>query len=76
MAELDEAKEFLTTLRVFFTVAVVIMVAIGGGISNSYRTQQFDIIFWLGLAIEFLLFLFIFAIIKKIKQKTREIKDL
>jgi hypothetical protein len=76
MAELDEAKEFLTTLRVFFTVAVVMMVAIGGGIANSYRTEQFDIIFWLGLVIEFLLFIFIFAIIKKIKQKTREIKEL
>ncbi len=76
MADLDEAKEFLTTLRVFFTLAVVVMVAIGGSITNSYRILQIDIVFWLGLVIEFLLFIFIFAIIKKIKQKTREIKDL
>ena len=35
MAKIDEIKEYLTTLRVFFTVTIAIMVAIGGGLISS-----------------------------------------
>jgi hypothetical protein len=36
MAKIDEIKEYLTTLRVFFTVSVAVMIAIAGGIISSY----------------------------------------
>jgi len=76
MAKLDEIKEYLTTLRVFFTVTIAIMVAIGGGLISSYRQELYDIIFWIGIISELILMLSVVFTIKKIKFKTREIKDL
>ncbi len=45
MAKIDEIKEYLTTLRVFFTVTIAIMVAIGGGLISSYRQEIYDTVF-------------------------------
>ena len=49
MAKIDEIKEYLTTLRVFFTIAIAVMVAIGGGLVNLYRYEIYDIVFWIGV---------------------------
>ena len=76
MAKIDEIKEYLTTLRVFFTVTIAIMVAIGGGLIGSYRKEIYDIIFWLGVVSEFILMISIIFTIKKIKSKTKEIRDI
>ena len=76
MAKIDEIKEYLTTLRVFFTVTIAIMVAIGGGLISSYRQEIYDTVFWIGVISELVLMISVVFTIKKIKQKTREIKDL
>ena len=76
MAKIDEIKEYLTTLRVFFTVAIAVMVAIGGGLVSSYRQEIYDIVFWIGVISELVLMVSVVLTIKKIKNKTREIKDL
>ena len=76
MAKIDEIKEYLTTLRVYFTVAMAIMVAISSGLISSFRQETFDIVFWIGVLSELILMLSVVFTIKKIKQKTREIKDL
>jgi len=66
----------LTTLRVFFTISMAIMVAISGSLISSFRQEIYDVVFWTGVLSEFILMLLIVFTIKKIKQKTREIKDL
>ena len=76
MAKIDEIKEYLTTLRVFFTVTIAIMVAIGGGLISSYRQEIYDAVFWIGVMSELILMISVVFTIKKIKQKTREIGDL
>ena len=76
MAKIDEIKEYLTTLRVFFTVTIAIMVAIGGGLISSYRQEIYDTVFWIGVISELVLMVSVVFTIRKIKQKTREIKDL
>ncbi|SFV70638.1 hypothetical protein MNB_SM-5-181 [hydrothermal vent metagenome] len=76
MARIDEIKEYLTTLRVFFTVTMAIMVAIGGGLISSYRQGIYDTVFWMGVLSELVLMITVVFTIKKIKQKTREIRDL
>lgn len=52
------------------------MVAIGGGLVNSYRYEIYDIVFWIGVISELVLMVSVILTIKKIKNKTREIKDL
>jgi hypothetical protein len=76
MAKIDELKESLNTLRVFFSVIIALMVAIGSGIVNSYRDNILDIPFWVGFIIEAILLICIIIIIKKINLKTKEIGDI
>jgi hypothetical protein len=76
MAKIDEIKEYLTTLRVFFTVSVAVMIAIAGGIISSYRHENFDVIYYLGILSEIILMISVVLLIKKIKSKTKEIGEL
>jgi len=76
MAKIDEVKEYLTTLRVLFTVTIAIMVAVGGGLVNSYRKEIFDVVFLLGMISEIVLMFSVVLTIKKIKLKTKEIGEL
>jgi DnaJ-domain-containing protein 1 len=76
MAKIDEIKEFLNSLRVFFTVVIALMVAIGGGLLGSHRQNIYDVAFWFGFACEIVLALIAIIIIRKIKTKTREIGEL
>jgi hypothetical protein len=52
------------------------MVAISGSLISSFRQETYDIVFWIGVISELILMVSVIATIKKIKQKTREIKDL
>ena len=76
MAKIDEIKEFLTTLRVFFTVSIAIMVAVGGNLIKSYRNNIHDTVFFLGFTTEIILAIMVIIIVKKIRKKTKEIGDL
>ncbi len=76
MAKIDAVKETLITLRVFFTVTIAMMIAIGGGLVNSYRQEIYDIMFWIGIISEVILMISVIFTIRKIKIKTKEIGDL
>ena len=76
MSEVDTIKETLTTLRVFFSVAMAIMVAIGGGLVSSFRKEVFDLIFWLGFIAEFILMVAVFNTTRMIKSKTIDLKEM
>lgn len=52
------------------------MVAIGNGIVNSYRDETYDALFWSGCISEVVLMFTVIILVKKIKNKTLEIKDL
>jgi len=73
MSELDEKKEFNTTLRVWIAVLVGIIVAIMKGILEA---KKFGIMSIIGLAGVIFLIFTIIAIQKTINNNTREIRDL
>ena len=73
MSELDEKKEFNTTLRVWIAVLVGIIVAIMKGILEA---KNFGIMSIIGLAGVIFLIFTIIAIQKTINNNTREIRDL
>ena len=76
MAKLDEVKEILNTLRIAMSIAFGILVIVVGNVIKRYDTQNVDDIFWIGIGFSSLLLVFIVLIIKKISNKTKEIKDL
>ena len=76
MAKLDEVKEILNTLRIAMSIAFGILVVVVGSIIKRYDASSIDDIFWIGVVFSFLLLVTIYLIIKKISDKTKEIKDL
>jgi len=76
MAKIDEIKEILNTLRIAMSIAFGILVVVVGSIIKRYDTNNIDDIFWIGIGFTFLLLISIYLIIKRISNKTKEIKDL
>ncbi len=76
MAKIDEIKEILNTLRIAMSIAFGILVVVVGSIIKRYDSSNIDSIFWTGVGFCFLLLAFVAFIIKKISNKTKEIKDL
>ena len=58
------------------SIAFGIMVVLIGVIVKRYDTQRVDGVFWIGIALAFVLMLVIAYIVTKLAQKTKEIKDL
>jgi hypothetical protein len=76
MAKIDEVKEMLNTLRTLLSLLSAFMIATAGALGTLFQRNEIDTLFW---SFVFLMVLFIlvgFAVIRKIKQKTKEIGGL
>jgi len=76
MADIDEVKEILNTLRVAMSIGFGIFVLIIGKLTALYQGNDFSEVFWMTIAAALLDMLAILFIVKKISIKTKEIKDL
>jgi len=76
MAKIDEIKEILNTLRITMSIAFGILVVMISSIIKRYDSNNIDIVFWIGVSFTFIILLFIVAVVIKISNKTKEIKDL
>jgi uncharacterized membrane protein YvlD (DUF360 family) len=76
MAKIDEIKEILNSLRVAMSIAFGIFVLVVGKIVSLYSANVIDEIFWAGIVISVVILFIIYFIVKKIAQKTREIRDI
>ncbi len=76
MADIDEVKEILNTLRVAMSIGFGIFVLIIGKLTSLYQNGDFSEVFWMTVVASVLDMLAILFIVKKIAAKTKEIKDL
>ena len=76
MGKIDEVKEILNTLRVAMSILFGTFVLIVGKLLVLYDKGNFSELFWMGLVASFVNMIGIFFIVKKITDKTKEIKDL
>jgi hypothetical protein len=76
MAKLDEVKEILNTLRLFFSLVVGLIVILTGSLINKEESSDVDIYFWIGSLLDVILLMALFFLIKAIRQQTKTIKDL
>ncbi len=76
MSKIDEIKEILNTLRLFFSLGVGIIVLLTGALIDKEQKSQIDIYFWIGSILDLLLMLGLIFIAKAIKKNTETIKDL
>ena len=76
MADIDEVKEILNTLRVAMSIGFGIFVLIIGKLTVLYQNSDFSEIFWMTVFASLLDMLVILFIVRKISTKTKEIKEL
>ena len=76
MAKIDEIKEILNTLRLFFSIGIGLVVVLTGSLINKEEIKDIDLYFWFGSAVDFILIIGLIFIIKAIKKNTKIIKDL
>ena len=76
MAKIDEVKEILNTLRLFFSICVGLIVVLTGALIGKEEKGDIDLYFWIGSFIDFMMMIGLILIIKSIKKNTKEIKEL
>ena len=76
MAGIDEVKEILNTLRVAMSIGFGIFILIVGKLTSLYQDGDFSEVFWMTVIASMLDMLAILFIVKKIADKTKEIKEL
>ena len=76
MAKIDEVKEILNTLRLFFSIGVGLVVVLTGALINKEKTLDIDFYFWIGTFIDFIIIIGLAFIVKNIKKNTEIIKEL
>ncbi len=74
MSKLDKQKETLTTLRVFFSVFMAIIVAISGSLVTMIKENSFDITFYFGFLVVVVFSGAVVGIVIQLKRKTDEIE--
>jgi hypothetical protein len=76
MAQIDEVKEILNTLRLFFSLIVGLIVILTGSLINKEESGDVDIYFWIGSLLDLILLVTLLFLIKAIRRQTKIIKDL
>ncbi len=76
MAEIDEVKEILNTLRIWLSLTIGLIVVIVSGLIKRYDTGKIDWIFYSGSFLFLFLLIVLVLIITKIATKTKKIKEL
>jgi len=74
MAKIDEIKEILNTLRLFFSLCIGLVVILTGALIQKEETKDIDVYFWIGSLIDLILILGLVFLIKSIKLNTKLIK--
>ena len=69
-------KEILTTLRLFFSLGIGLVVVITGSLIRKEEMEDVDIYFWIGSLIDIILIISLIFLVKSIKKYTKIIKDL
>ena len=76
MAKIDEVKEILNSLRLFFSIGIGLVVVLTGSLIRKEEISDVDLYFWIGSFIDFILMIGLVFLVKSIKNNTKIIKDL
>lgn len=76
MGKIDETKEVLNTLRIALTIGMGILVMIIGKLIDRFDNNRIDGVFWLGIFVTMVLIGIIMALVIKLSNRTKEIRDL
>ena len=76
MAEIDEVKEILNSLRIAMSIIIGLLVVIVGATIKLERSNQIDIYFYIGLLSILVLVVAFLKTVSLIRSNTKKIRDL
>jgi len=76
MAELDRAKDYINNIRLYMTMCLALIIAIGSGISKIYLSGHSGFIFFLGNILLILLLIIFIYLAKVLHKRTDALKDI
>ncbi len=76
MADLDRAKDFINNIRLYMTISVALIMAIGSSISKMYLNGDVDYLFFTANLLILILIVIFIYLAKVLHRKTDELKDL
>jgi hypothetical protein len=76
MAEIDEVKEILNSLRVAMSITIGLLVVIIGATIRLEQSNQINIYFYAGIVSVLVLVVAFVKIVSLIRENTKKIKDL
>jgi len=76
MADLDRAKDFINNIRLYMSILVAVILAIGSGVSKLYLGNSENYLFYAGNVLMLILIVTFIYLLKVLHRKTDELKDL
>ena len=76
MGKIDEKRELIGILKVYMSLTVAVIVAVGAGISKLYLNDQINDLFWLGLIFVLILSIVFAFIAYKAHKEIETLRDL
>jgi len=76
MAQIDQIKEILNNLRLYFSITSVIFLTLAVGLIGMYKKDEINDLFWVGISTLFVIFVIFLIVILKIRNKTKKIGGL
>ena len=76
MAKIDKQKDFLTNLRLYMSLIIVITISIGNGIAKLYNAEEITYLFYVGSALVPILLLIFVLLAKKLHIETNKLEEI
>jgi len=74
--KIDEIKEILNTLRLFFSIMVGLIALLTSALIHKQQMLDLDIYFWLGVLLDLSLIVGLLFILRSIKNNIKIIRSL
>ena len=76
MGRIDKQKDFLTNLRLYMTIIIVITVSIGNGIAKLYNSHDINYLFYLGSILTIFLLVIFVLLAKRLHVETNKLEEI
>lgn len=76
MGQIDRQKDFLTNIRLYMTIIIVITVSVGSGVTRLYNSHDINYLFYIGSTLVLLLLLIFTLLAKKLHTETDKLEEM
>jgi hypothetical protein len=76
LGKIDKEKEYIGAIKVYMGFIVAFLMGIGAGISKMYLSNDFSLMFYIGIISMILLAIFFVLLVKHLHKKIDDLEDI